>query len=143
VDDGGIGVWGNVIIAIATLSGVFIAQWHARKMRRLDLHEERRVEQRKALAEVLATGREYVISLEAVMLGASVPREDVDFVNSPGSSNTAPSPGLTTGRCSPLASLSWIRWCSRMSQVVGKPPEQVPSVAEQREGQLTGRGGSL
>jgi len=57
VDDGGIGVWGNVITgaitATATLLGVWLAQWHARKMRRLDQHDEHRAEQRGALAEVL------------------------------------------------------------------------------------------
>jgi hypothetical protein len=68
--------WGNVITAVvtaaATLLGVWLTQRHAAAMRQHDRNEQRRVEQRTALAEVLVTGREWAESLDAVTLMSAV-----------------------------------------------------------------------
>jgi len=62
-----------VITAIATLVGAFggvlIANWHARKMRRLDLAEARRLEQRDAIAELIDAARSYAPKLDALVAG--------------------------------------------------------------------------
>ncbi|GAB3194969.1 hypothetical protein GCM10027261_14130 [Geodermatophilus arenarius] len=69
------GIITGVITATATLLGVRLTQRHTLAMRLLDRQEQRRVEQREALAEVLVTGREWVHSLGAVTTAAE--RADV------------------------------------------------------------------
>jgi hypothetical protein len=63
----GAAVWASVITALVTalitasvtLAGVRLTQRHATALRRLDLDEKRRAEQRGALAEAIVTGREW------------------------------------------------------------------------------------
>jgi len=111
------------------LLGVRWTQRHAAEQRRLDRLEDRRVEQREALVEVLATGREYVTSLQAVMLGASVPRDDVNFANSPGVD--AHGPLDKAHRRSLLTARLLVRdprileHVTRLSLVLDKLPEQI------------------
>src|SRR3712207_4287808 len=87
VGSGGAPWWLSIVTALIAggfaLLGVRWTQRHAAEQRRLDRLEERRREQREALVEVLATGREFVTSLEGVILRASVATDDVAFANSP------------------------------------------------------------
>lgn len=61
----------GLITATATLLGVWLTQRHARRVRLLDRHDERLIEQREALVEVLAAGREWTASQEAVAMVAA------------------------------------------------------------------------
>jgi hypothetical protein len=74
--------WGNVVTALitatATLTGVRLPQRHAVEQRRQDRVEDRRVEQRTALAEVLVTGREWTRSLDGLALSAAKMEEVTD-----------------------------------------------------------------
>src|SRR4051794_15476003 len=62
----------GLITATATLTGVWLTQRHARRMRLMDRHEECRAEQRDALAEVLATGREWAGMLLTMVQSATL-----------------------------------------------------------------------
>lgn len=62
------GITSGLITASATLLGVWLTQRHAWRMRPLDRHEERRVEQRDALAEVQLTGCELKSSLHRQLI---------------------------------------------------------------------------
>ncbi len=60
------GIITGVITATATLLGVWLTQRHNVRMRLLDRHEDRRVEQRTVLADVLVNGREGRGSVETL-----------------------------------------------------------------------------
>jgi hypothetical protein len=64
------GIITGLITATATLTGVWLTQRHARKMRRLDRLDARRVEQREALAEVLVMGGELQNKLVELLFAA-------------------------------------------------------------------------
>jgi len=75
------GVLTALIAGGFTVTAVRLTQRHAADQRRLDRLEDRRVEQREALVEVLATGREFVTSLNAVMLAAGMTGSAADFAS--------------------------------------------------------------
>jgi hypothetical protein len=56
----------TLITVVSTLGGVALTQRHATTLRRLDFLEQRRVEQRIALENVLTTGQDWVIFTRAV-----------------------------------------------------------------------------
>ncbi len=64
------GIITGVITATATLLGVWFTQRHARMMRLLELSEERRLEQRDAVVEVLVTGCEWAAMMLALAQNA-------------------------------------------------------------------------
>ncbi len=78
------GIITGVITATATLLGVWLTQRHNVRMRLLDQHEERRVEQRNALADVLLTGREMEVSLNRLLYTAVRASDHEDFRASKG-----------------------------------------------------------
>lgn len=73
---GGAPWWLSIVTAAVaggfTLLGVRLTQRHAAEQRRLDRLEDRRVEQRQALAEVLVTGREWVTNLNGLAISAAM-----------------------------------------------------------------------
>ncbi|ADB74229.1 hypothetical protein [Geodermatophilus obscurus] len=137
--DGGSGSapwWLGIVTAVLAggfaLLGVRLNQRHAAEQRRLDRHEDRRVEQREALAEVLATGREYKASLDAVILRAMVAVDAVAFGNSPavdghGPLDRAHSRALLTARLV-LRDPPVLAYVTRMSELMEEIPKQLPPI---------------
>lgn len=123
-----------VITAGATLLGVGLTQRHATTMRRLDRHEEHRIEQRKAVADVLVTGREWVSSLESVMLVAGLLSDSIVFsqslaVDKHGPIRTAHSGALVTARLV-IRDSDVLTCVRRLSDLVAQMPEHISRVQE-------------
>src|SRR4051812_49940165 len=103
-------------------------------MRRWDQHDERRVEQRESLVEVLATGRELAASREAVMMVAGMSSNTVEFGNS--SVVDAHGPLVKPHHRALLTARLLVRdplvlaHVTRMSLVAEKLPEQLPPLLD-------------
>jgi hypothetical protein len=128
------GIITGLITATATLTGIWLGQRHAWKMRRQDRHDERRVEQREALAEVLASGREFKVSLDSVILRASVATDFVEFANSPAADQHGPllkahSRALLTTRLV-LRDPPVLAYVTRMSELVEEIPKHIPPILD-------------
>lgn len=130
--------WLSIVTALIAggfaLLGVRWTQRHAAEQRRLDRLEDRRVEQREALVEVLATGREFVSSLEAVILRASVASDDVAFANSPAVDQHGPllkahRRALLTARLI-LRDPPVLQYVTRMSELVDEIPKHIPPILD-------------
>ena len=116
------------------LLGVWLNQRNTAEQRRLDRLEDRRVEQREALAEVLATGREFKVSLDAVTLVAMVGTSDVAFANSSAVERHGPlmrahGRALLTARLvlrDPLV----LAYVTRMSELMEEIPKHLPRILD-------------
>ncbi|MGR7023753.1 hypothetical protein [Geodermatophilus sp. URMC 62] len=129
---GGAPWWLSIIAALiaggSALLGVRWTQGHAAEQRRQDRHDERRVEQRTALVEVLVTGREFALSVQAVMMRASVSTDGMGSANAPAVDrhdplNQAHHRALLTARLlvrDPVV----LDHVTRMSKTAEKLPEQ-------------------
>lgn len=73
---------GNIITAVATLLGVGMTLTFTTAMRRQDRRDSRLDKEREALVEVLTVGREWLASLDGLLLGAAIQPDMVTFTKS-------------------------------------------------------------
>jgi hypothetical protein len=132
--------WGTVITVLVTglvtgavtLTGVGLTQHHDTALRDLDRQEQRRVEQREALAEVLVTGREWALSASSVMMTAGLLGDPIEFgkslaVEQHGPVNTAHRRALVMARLV-VREPQLFAYVTRMSELSDEMPKHIGRV---------------